>query len=240
MGQSGSRDLGVAFRVAGRSALVTFAVVVAGQVIRAVVNEAFDGKWRVDWRLILLISGFAGVVVFIWAFVSAYFSNASGCAGRRHPRPDSIALDKPSGCHVGFVGMEYYALILNRTYVVFAGSNGLYGWKAEGPVSASRPQFFEPYQKMLDDPELMRNLGAVEDLAKLKGGFFIPGSEIAYVEASDNSKWGMGGIPHSGRNRIGLTSGGWREFILLGTVSPQAIRDSILSSSARSAASVRA
>ena len=108
----------------------------------------------------------------------------------------------------------------------------LYGWKFKGPVSAARPLFYEPFQKMLDDPELMRDRGAVEDLAKLKGGFFIPGSEIAYVEATDRSKWGMGGIPHSGRIRIGLTTGKWREFILLGSVSPEMIRDRVQSSAA--------
>ncbi|HEX9198185.1 MAG TPA: hypothetical protein VF865_01400 [Acidobacteriaceae bacterium] len=91
----------------------------------------------------------------------------------------------PKEAMSGFVGMEYYGLILNRTYLVFVAPNGLYGWKVEGPVSAGRPQFYEPYQKMLDDPELTQDRGAVEDLAKLKGGFFIPGSNIAYVVASD-------------------------------------------------------
>ena len=31
--------------------------------------------------------------------------------------------------------MEYYRLILNRTFVVFITPEGLYGWKAEGPAS---------------------------------------------------------------------------------------------------------
>jgi hypothetical protein len=67
-------------------------------------------------------------------------------------------------------------------------------------------------QAFVTGPDLMRDRGAVEDLAKLKGGFSIAGSDIAYVEASENGKWGMGGITHCGRFRIGLTNGKWREY----------------------------
>ncbi|RSL19290.1 hypothetical protein EDE15_4952 [Edaphobacter aggregans] len=232
MAQSGSGDVRLAFRTAARSALITFCVVVCGQVAKALINDLFDGRWRVDWKFILVISGFAGVVVLIWTFVSGYFSlRAAAPADAILGRDPSISTN-PNEAMSGFVGMEYYGLILNRTYLVFAAPDGLYGWKVEGPVSAARPQFYEPYKEMLDDPKLMRDRGAVKDLAKLKGGFFIPGSEIAYVEATDKSKWGMGGIPHSGRIRIGLTTGKWREFILLGSVSPEVIRDRILSSAA--------
>jgi hypothetical protein len=238
MAQGISRDVRLAFRTAARSALITFCVVACGQVAKALVNFLFDEKWRVDWKFILVISGFASVVVLIWTFVSGYFSlRTAAPAAAIRDRDPSLSIT-PNDAMSGFVGMEYYWLILNRTYVVFAAPNGLYGWKAEGPVTASRPLFYQPYAKMLEDPALMRDLGAVEDLAKLKGGFFIPSSDIAYVEASDKSKWGMGGIPHSGRVRIGLTGGKPREFILLGSVSPEVIRDRILWSSARSVASV--
>jgi hypothetical protein len=240
MGKRGNREVGVALRTAAKSALITFCLVVAGQVARTLINGLFDGKWRIDWGFIFVISVFAGVLVLVWTFISSYFFlRAAAPAAAVLDRAPSLSLT-PRDAMSGFVGMEYYALLLNRTYVVFAGRVGLYGWKAEGPVSASRPQFFEPYQKMLDDPELIQDLGAVEDLARLKGGFFISSSEIAYVEASNKSKWGMGGIPHSGRIRIGLTRGRQREFILLGSVSPEAIRDRILSSTAQSTASAPA
>lgn len=231
MAQSGSGDVRRAFRTAARTALITFCVVVCAQLAKALINDLFDGKWRVDWKFILVISGFAGVVVLIWTFVSGYFSLRAAAPADAILDRDPIISTNPKEAMSGFVGMEYYSLILNRTYLVFAAPDGLYGWKIEGPVSAARPQFYEPYQKMLDDPELMRDRGAVEDLAKLKGGFFIAGSDITYVEATDKSKWGMGGITHSGRIRIGLTTGRkWREFIVLGSVSPEAIRDRILSS----------
>jgi hypothetical protein len=232
MTQSGSGDVRLAFRTAARSALITFCVVVCGQVVKALVNDLFDGRWRVDWKFILVISGFAGVVVLIWTFVSGYFSLREAAPADAILDRDPSISTNPKEAMSGFVGMEYYGLIFNRTYLVFAVPYGLYGWKVEGPVSTARPQFYEPYKKMLDDPKLIRDRGAIEDLAKLKGGFFIPSSEIAYVEATDKSKWGMGGIPHSVRIRIGLTTGKWREFILLGSVSPEVIRDRILASAA--------
>jgi hypothetical protein len=235
MARSGSDDVRLAFATAARSALITFCVVVAAQLAKTLVNDLFDGKWGGDWKFILFISGFAGGVVFIWIFVSGYVSMRAAAPADAILARDPSASTNPKTAMSGFVGMEYYGLMLNRTYLVFAAPGGLYGWKVEGPVSNARPLFYEPYQKMLDDPELIRDRGAVEDLAKLKGGFFIPDSEIANVVASDKSKWGMGGIRHSGRIRVGLTNGKWREFILLGSVSPEAIRDRMLSS-----ASVRA
>ncbi len=187
-----------------------------------------------------MLSGVFGALLFAWTFISSYFSlRAGGPANAILERTPSLSI-KTEPALSGFVGMEYYALILNRTYLVFVAPDGLYGWKAEGPVSAARPQFFEPYQRMLEDPDLMCDRGAVEDLAKLKGGFSILGADITYVEAIHSSKWGMGGIPHSGRLRVGLTNGKWREFILLGSVSSEKIRDRILASTARSAVPVRA
>ncbi|HSY35455.1 MAG TPA: hypothetical protein VK814_06875 [Acidobacteriaceae bacterium] len=236
MARTSTDNARFALAISARSALITFSAVVAAQLAKALINDLFDGKWdKADWKFILAISGFAGGVVFIWVFVSAYVS-------MRAAAPADAILDREPGISTnpkevmsGFVGMEYYGLILNRTYLVFAAPGGLYGWKVEGPVSNARPLFYEPYQKMLDDPELIRGRGAVEDLAKLKGGFFIPDLEIASVIASDKSKWGMGGIPHSGRIRVNLTNGKWREFILLGSVNPDAIQESIVAS-----ASIRA
>lgn len=236
----GGGDVRIVLKAATTTAFVTVFTILGMSGLRDILDRLLYGKWLVDWRLALVLSGGFGALLFAWTSISSYFRlRAGGPADAILERSPSLSM-KAEQALSGFVGMEYYALILNRTYVVFAAPDGLYGWKAEGPVSAVRPQFFEPYQRMLEDPELMRDRGAVEDLAKLKGGFSIAGSDISYVEASDKSKWGMGGIPHSGRIRIGLTSGKWREFILLGSVSPEVIRDTVLASSARSAAPVRA
>lgn len=132
----------------------------------------------------------------------------------------------------GFVAMEYYALILNRTFVVFIAPDGLYGWKAQGPVAADSPSYFNPYARMLEDLDLMQDLNAVRELANLRGGFVIPRSEIASVEAIHRKKWGLGKIPHSGRAVIHFVHGGRREFILLGNVNVGGTREAILSSNA--------
>ncbi len=238
--EQGVRVARIALKPATKTALITVFTILGMSIFRVFLNRLLYGRWSFDWRLALVLSGVFGALLFAWTFISSYFSlRAGGPANAILERTPSLSI-KTEQALSGFVGMEYYALILNRTYVVFAAPDGLYGWKAEGPVSAARPLFFEPYQKMLEDPDLMCDRQAVEDLAKLKGGFSIAGSDIAYVEAIHSSKWGMAGIPHSGRLRVGLTNGKWREFILLGAVSSEEIRDRILASTARSAVPVRA
>ena len=128
----------------------------------------------------------------------------------------------------GFVAMEYYALIWNRTFVVFIAPEGLYGWKAAGAVMAGAGRYFEPFAQLLEDGELMRDLTAIKKLAALRGGFFIPRAEIRSVEEVPKRKPGMGGIPHTGRILIYFASGGRREFILLGNVDAARIAQSIL------------
>ena len=149
--------------------------------------------------------------------------------------PATAVLDKlssPVGVATklsGFVAMEYYTLILNRTYVVFVALDGLYGWKVRGPVTNWNPLYFQRYAAILNDPKLMHNHDAIEKLANLRGGFVVPRSEIASAEIIYKAKWGMGGIPHAGRIRIRFASGSSREFILLGSVSLERIREEILS-----------
>jgi hypothetical protein len=50
--------------------------------------------------------------------------------------------------------MEYYWLILNRSFVVYSYLEGLYGWKFSGPISARTPLFFRPFEHMTHDPHL--------------------------------------------------------------------------------------
>jgi hypothetical protein len=128
----------------------------------------------------------------------------------------------------GFVAMQYYAGILNRTFAIFICSDGLYGWKFCGPVTNRAPGFFLPLQEMLGDPAEGFLLETVRKLAGVRGGFFIPRSDIAAVEFNPNPKWGMGGIPHSGRIEIKRSSGKRCEYILLGNVNGYETRNSIL------------
>lgn len=119
------------------------------------------------------------------------------------------------------------ALILNRTFIVFIAPQGLYGWKVEGAVTESQPMYFKRHAEKLEDPVLMRDLDAVRKLSDLKGGFFIPRSDIVSVNVIHGRKWGMSAIPHSGRIKILLVSGVTRELILLGSVSPESIQQRI-------------
>jgi hypothetical protein len=128
----------------------------------------------------------------------------------------------------GFVAMEYYALILNRTFVVFITPEGLYGWKAVGPVTNSDRAYFEPLVKMLSDPETMPDIDEIRKLSRRGGGFFFPRATIQSAEVIYKPKWGMGGIPHCGRIRVLTTSGQSREFILLGSVDARALQKQIL------------
>lgn len=134
----------------------------------------------------------------------------------------------------GFVAMQYYALILNRTFVVFTSPEGIYGWKVVGLVAAGRGayRYFEPFQQMLDDPSQMPSHEEVLELSNEGGGFFIARSSITGVEFNPKHKWGMGGIPHSGRLEVKHISGKTAEFILLGEVDGEAIRQAVLRGSA--------
>jgi hypothetical protein len=118
--------------------------------------------------------------------------------------------------HLGFVAMEYFALILNRSYLVFITPEGLHGWKFTGPVSTASPRFYEPFEALLDLPELAPGSAEFNSLMSKRGSFFIPQSQISSVEFVGESKWGMGPIQHSGKLYIKLLNGKKREFVLLG------------------------
>lgn len=209
-----------------RSAIIVGFSILAMTVIRVLINGLFDGHWGADWRLALELTAiFAGgwfVLVFIYTFFKL----------RSDEPVERILNDAHHGRlqtpMTGFVAMEYYGLILNRTYVVFIAPDGLYGWKAEGAVDCSRPMFFAPYEQMLKDHDLMTNPDAVRRLERLKGGFFIPREQIVSAEASYKTKWGMGAIPHSGRIRVRTVSGQSREFILLGSVDIDGMQQNIM------------
>ena len=194
--------------------------------VRIAINGIFDGEWNADWSLaltvVLTITCGWFVIVFIYTF---FRFRADEPLEKILTEEPGTRLNSPM---TGFVGMEYYGLILNRTYVVFIGSDGLYGWRAEGAVDASNPMFFAPYEEMLKDNDLMTDQEAVRKLSRLGGGFFISRSEIAAVEVNYKPKWGMGGIQHSGRVRVRLASGKSREFVILGIVNPKAIQQSIM------------
>ena len=215
-------------RIAARSGLAIAATIFAVGIARIVLNRLFDGQWHADWLLLLKLGGTFGVLWFVVLFPTSYIRL------RAAARVEAILTLEPSQADVlvvpltGFAAMEYYCLILNRTFLVFIAPEGLYGWKAEGPRTTSQPTYFQPYAEMLKDPEFMRNGQAVRLLSQLNGGFFIPRSDILTADVSYKQKWGMGGVLHSGRVIVRLLTGTSREFILLGSVSTEAIQQRIL------------
>lgn len=168
---------------------------------------------------------FAFLLLFLWGLFSDMRSQPV-LDILEDESPESRLTKQPLS---GFVAMEFFWLILNRTYVVFVAPEGLYGWRAEGPVTNANKRYFEPYQQMLEDPGLMRDLVAIKRLSKLRGGFFWRSDEITSVSADDRSHWGMGGVVHSGHVRVRLVMGASKNFIILGEAIPMDIRDRIIS-----------
>jgi len=212
---------------------IVFSLLIAGTclaaaIVRLVLNGWLDGNWTMNWRVIADLSAACGLICFVFAFPYLYLISLSS------GQVEAILDEEPSFSNrhnvplTGFVAMEYYALIWNRTYVVFVAPEGLYGWKATGAVTSARPNYFQPYADLLEDPEMMQDYDAIRKLSELKGGFFIRRSDIVSAKIIYRQKWGMGFIPHCGRIRIHLTTGKSREFILLGSVYPQSIQDNIL------------
>jgi hypothetical protein len=124
--------------------------------------------------------------------------------------------------------MEYLAIILNRSFLVFITDEGLRGWKFTGPVNVWFPTFYKPSEELLDDPEMSPGSAAFNELMRGPDTFLIPYTEIRSVDFVIKTKWGMGGIPHAGILSIHLTEGRNREFILLGDAYGEGIRNSIL------------
>jgi hypothetical protein len=211
-----------------RSAIIVATTTLLLAVLRLVLNWVFDRRWHANWHELFTLVGILAlgwfVVTFLYTYVTLHASARADEILMQDPPPfdDGVA---PLG---GFVAMEFYALILNRTFVVFIAPEGLYGWKALGAVTASNSTYFQPYLEMLEDPDLTRDREAIRRLSELKGGFFIPRSEIVAVDLIYKRKWGMGAIPHSGRIRIRISSGKSREFVLLGSVSLESTRERIL------------
>jgi len=145
-----------------------------------------------------------------------------------------------------FVAMQYYSLILNRTYLVLLTdsfmigiqSNGLVSIKGGGdaftmavteklavsgdlnnPLSYVNPN----YIKRIENIDLLSD----DLLTKNKSNFRISYSDILTVKYDARKKWGMGYYPHDGKVYVKTNSGKTIEFIILGSQSGQSIRDLI-------------
>lgn len=126
-----------------------------------------------------------------------------------------------------FVAMQYYGLILNRTYLVSVAAEKIRGQVCRGLTSvesgiglARSITHSLAVQGDLDDP-----LSYVSDcqlIRENKANFMFSLSEITSVAYNPRKKWGMGYYPHDGRVIV-QTLKRRLEFIILGNQSGERI-----------------
>ncbi len=146
-----------------------------------------------------------------------------------------------------FVAMEYYNLILNRTFLILETSSRLIGLKVNGVISGENKTdelanyivsplsvkgnltnpysyFKEKYIRRLENEDVLDE----NFLQRNKMNFVVEKSAIKNAYYNPKKKWGMGAYPHDGRVFIKTTNGKKREFIILGNQSGQEIADRIM------------
>ncbi|HKG95774.1 MAG TPA: hypothetical protein VKA84_27940 [Gemmatimonadaceae bacterium] len=137
----------------------------------------------------------------------------------------------PRGYLWSFVALEYYTLVLNRTYKIFVTDQLLCGAIVRGWLAAPifpggewyDPEFYAR-ERLLRRYEGV-DVSAEAFLAPNLWNFQLPRAALADVEFDARPKWGMGTVPYSGRIRLHFHGGGSRELILLGLQDGPGIRD---------------
>jgi hypothetical protein len=134
-----------------------------------------------------------------------------------------------------FVAMEYYGLILNRTFLVLIGRDHLIGIKVHGLVGVEsysldglliplhvHGDLLNPYAYM--SPKYLKRIQNVElfsdsFLKVNSANFIIKRGDVSSARYDPRKKWGMGHYPHDGKVYITNKKGEKREFIILGSQS---------------------
>lgn len=132
-----------------------------------------------------------------------------------------------------FVAMEYFGLVLNRTYLVLVTDRFLIGLKVNGLVSvegggdpvtilitgslAIRNDLNNPYSyirhKYLKKLESL-DINSDEILKVSSSSFRISRKDIVDVYYDKRKKWGMGHYPHDGKVHLKTKDNKKREFII--------------------------
>jgi hypothetical protein len=125
---------------------------------------------------------------------------------------------------VSFLAMEYFGLMLNRTYAISATKTMICGAKMFGTVGSPRSglgiyRWRDP-RNFIDRKTQDKYRGVSpesrEFLAVNKDNFQIRSADVVGIAFSPKKKLSMGGIPHSGTITLALRDHKPREFILLG------------------------
>lgn len=151
-----------------------------------------------------------------------------------------------------FIAMQYYGLILNRTFLVLITDEAIIGFKVNGLVSIESKggsgisglitkkivdtmtiggNLMNPYSYIKH--KYLNKLHGLElsdenILKQNNSNFVIKKSDIKAAYYDLTKKWGMGYYPHDGKVYIELEKGKKREFIILGSQSGQKIANKIL------------
>lgn len=134
-----------------------------------------------------------------------------------------------------FVAMEYYWLMLNRTFLIIIEDDFLFGIKVNGLVSidaGANPLARQLIQPMVVQGDLENpysyikpkfitkmediDLAGSDFLEVENANFRIRISDINTVTFDSTKKWGMGYYPHDGKVYVTTKKEGKREFIILG------------------------
>lgn len=140
-----------------------------------------------------------------------------------------------------FVAMEYYWVILNRTFLILITDKELIGIKVHGLVGvesadptvnllplAINGDLQNPYSyistKYIDRIK-DTDIRSPEFLKVNNSNFRINKSDIIDIVHDKSKKWGMGYYPHDGKIYIKTKDYKKREFIILGSQSGQDIKN---------------
>jgi hypothetical protein len=136
-------------------------------------------------------------------------------------RHDAVTVFGPGLCNL--IGMEYYAGILNRTFLICGFKSSICGVRIRGVMS--NPIYLSPTQAV--DPMTYVDQGLLAryrdvplesaDLMSLDdANFRYMRADIESISLEMQPKWGMGNVLYSGRVLIKLRESKVREFMLLG------------------------
>ena len=140
-----------------------------------------------------------------------------------------------------FVAMEYYWLILNRTFLVLITNNQLIAIKVHGPIGVESSDALVNLLPLTADGDLQNpysyisakyierikdiDLKSKEFLDANGSNFRIRRSDIVEISYDKIKKWGMGHYPHDGKVYVKTRNGKKREFMILGAQSGQDIKN---------------
>ena|ERR1700761_917842 len=147
------------------------------------------------------------------------------------PQHDATKIGGATDQPLWFAAMEYYAVILNRTYKVFLMDRMLVGAAVRGlvanPPIATSQMLEQEFWVQTRTAEQYEHIDPTSEklLQMHSANFQIPWKDIAKTEYRADRKWGMGNVPHAGRLILHLRDGSRRELILLGKQNGKALKE---------------